>query len=267
MQGVKRVLIWMLPGLTLVGMIGHANQQQTITVFAAASLTDAFTELGQAFEKRNGARVVFQFAGSQTLKTQLENGARADAFASADSTQFDPLVRAGWLEPGVVFARNRLVVITPKRGVGRVKTLLDLGASGVRLVIAQENVPVGRYTLQVLENLSKTAPYGMDFSARVLRNVVSEETNVRQVALKVHLGEADAGIVYATDVTPPLAPSVLQIAIPARANVIAAYPIGLVRNASNPSGARALIAFVRSSEGQTVLRRWGFLGPNNRNTP
>ncbi len=267
MRGVKRVLIWMLSGLTLVGLIGHANRQHTITVYAAASLTDAFTELGQAFEKRGGARVVFQFAGSQTLKTQLENGARADVFASADSALFDPLVKAGWLEPGVVFARNRLVVITPKRGVGRVKTLPDLGASGVRLVIAQLNVPVGRYTRQMLQNLSRTAPYGTDFPARVLRNVVSEETNVRQVALKVQLGEADAGIVYATDVTPPLARTVLQIAIPDWANVIAAYPIGLVRNARNPSGARAFIAFVRSSEGQTVLSRWGFLGPNHRNTP
>jgi molybdate transport system substrate-binding protein len=267
MQGVKRVLIWMLPGLTLVGMIGHANQQQTITVFAAASLTDAFTELGRAFEKRNQARVVFQFAGSQTLKTQLENGARADAFASADSTLFDPLVKAGWLEPGVVFARNRLVVIAPKRGTGRVKTLADLGEPGVQLVIAQSNVPVGRYTRQILEKLSSTPAYGRDFSARVLKNVVSEETNVRQVALKVQLGEADAGIVYTTDVTPTLATSVIQIAIPASANVIAAYPIGIVSNASNPSGARAFVSFVRSSDGQKILSRWGFLAPEARSTP
>lgn len=267
MRGVKRVLAWLIALGLVFSMLTTRANQQSITVFAAASLTDAFTELGQAFEKRSGARVIFQFAGSQTLKTQLENGARADVFASADNTQFDPLVKAGLLEPGTVFARNRLVVIIPKRGAGRVKTLLDLGKPGVRMVIAQGNVPVGRYTRQVLENLSKTPSYGADFSARVLRNVVSEETNVRQVALKVQLGEADAGIVYTTDVTPTLAPSVLQIAIPASANVIAAYPIGVVRNASNPSGARAFIAFVRSSEGQNVLLRWGFLAPDKRSAP
>jgi molybdate transport system substrate-binding protein len=101
----------------------------------------------------------------------------------------------------------------------------------------------------------------------VLKNVVSEETNVRQVALKVQLGEADAGIVYTTDVTPTLATSVIQIAIPASANVIAAYPIGIVSNASNPSGTLAFVSFVRSSDGQKILSRWGFLAPEARSTP
>ena len=262
---MKRALVGLISlGVMLSGLQTQANQQ-AVTVFAAASLTDAFNDIGQAFEARTGAKVNFQFAGSQTLRTQLENGARADVFASADSNQFDPLVKAGLLEAGAVFARNRLVVIVPKRGAGNVKTLSDLSKPGVRVVIAQTSVPVGRYARQVLENLART--YGRDYPARVLKNVVSEETNVRQVALKVQLGEADAGIVYTTDVTPSLAPSVIQIAIPTSANAMAAYPIGVLSSATNPSGARAFVNFVRSSDGQRILSRWGFLEPDKRSAP
>ncbi len=237
-------------------------QQNEITIYAASSLTDAFTEMGQAFTARTGTKVKFQFAGSQILRTQLENGAPADVFASANAAQYDPLVKAGLLDAGAVFARNRLVVIAPKRGAGNVKTIRDLGKPGVKLVIADRSVPVGALTRTFLETASKVAGYGADFSDRALKNVVSEESNVRQVALKVSLGEADAGVVYTTDVTPNLASSVIQLAIPPRLNQIGAYPIGVRQGGPNLESARAFVAFVRSGDGQRILAKWGFLPPS-----
>ncbi len=229
-----------------------------LTVFAAASLTDAFTEIGKAFDAKTGGKTTFQFAGSPTLRQQLENGAKADVYASANGAQFDPLLKAGLVVSGSVFTKNRLIVIVPKKGSGNVKTLSDLANPGVKLVIADKSVPVGGYARQVFDALNKSGQYGPDYAARVLKNVVSEETNVRQVALKVQLGEADAGVVYTTDVTPTLAPSVIQIAIPARFNVIAAYPIGALKGSANPDAAKAFVDFVLN-DGQTILSKWGFL--------
>jgi molybdate transport system substrate-binding protein len=251
--------------LVVVGLLifssSVSSQPNTITVFAASSLTDAFAEVGKAFTAKTGTTVTFQFAGSQTLRTQLENGAKADVLASASTAQYDPLVKSGLLETGAIFARNRLVVIVPKRGSGRVKTLADLGKPGVKVVVAQPSVPVGEYTRDFLESISRAKIYGADFGSRVLKNVVSEEQNVRQVALKVQLGEADAGVVYTTDVTPGITSQVIQLAIPARFNVVAAYPVGALKRSTNSSAARAFVTFTLTSEARGILKRWGFLPP------
>jgi molybdate transport system substrate-binding protein len=235
------------------------QQDANLTVFAAASLTDSFTEIGKAFDAKTGSKTNFQFAGSQVLRTQLENGAKADVYASANNAQFDPLVKAGLISRGSIFTKNRLVVIVPKKGIGNVKTLADLGKPGVKLVIADKSVPVGQYARQVFDALGKSNRFGANYTARVLKNIVSEETNVRQVALKVLLGEADAGVVYTTDVTPSLSPSVIQIAIPARYNIIAKYQIGVLKGSSNQAAANAFTDFVLSIKGQSILNKWGFL--------
>ena len=256
---------WLMIGSLLL-TLGVKSQSATgqsgtvLTVFAASSLTDAFGELGKAFDAKTGGKTSFQFAGSQVLRTQLENGARSDVYASANAAQFDPLVKAGLVVSAGVFTKNRLVVIVPKKGRANVKTLADLARSGVKLVIADKTVPVGIYTRQVFATLEQSGRYGADYAAKVQKNVVSEETNVRQVALKVQLGEADAGVVYTTDVTPSLKGDVIQLAIPARYNVIAAYPIGTLKAASNPAAAKRFVDFVRGSEGQAILLKWGFLG-------
>lgn len=244
--------------LLLAALTVSTATAETVTVFAAASLTDAFTELGKAFDAKTGHTTSFQFAGSQVLRTQLENGARADVYASANAAQYDPLVKSGLVNAGEIFARNRLVIITPK-GATNVKTLKDLAAPGVKIVFAAANVPVGGYTRQVLDTMSKDRAYGSDFARRVLANAVSEEPNVRQVALKVQLGEADAAFVYTTDVTPTLRRAVTQLGVPTRFNPPIAYPIGTTRTAS--AAGRAFLAFVQSGEGQRILRKWGFLAP------
>ncbi|MEF2277174.1 molybdate ABC transporter substrate-binding protein [Deinococcus sp. YIM 134068] len=243
-----------LLALLPLGTAGAAD----LTVFAASSLTDAFTEIGRAFDARTGHRTTFSFAGSQVLRTQLTQGARADVFASANAAQYEPLAESGLLEPGQVFARNRLTVITPA-GNTAVRSLADLTRPGVRLVVAAPNVPVGDATRRAFDLIAASGTYGRDFAARARRNVVSEEPNVRQVALKVSLGEADAAVVYVSDVTPTLRPSVRTVALPTRFNPTVAYPIGIARNSPNADAARAFVSFVRSPEGQSVLRKWGFL--------
>lgn len=232
----------------------------SLTVFAAASLTDAFTELGRAFDARTGHRTSFQFAGSQTLRTQLEQGARADVYASANEAQYTPLVEQKLVAAGQAFARNRLTVIAPRNNP-RVATLTDLARPGVKLVIADRAVPVGDSTRRMLAAIDGAGTSGKDFSARVLKNVVSEEPNVRQVALKVGLGEADAAVVYATDVTPTLRPLVRVIPLPTRFNQSARYPLGTVQSSRNPDAARAFVAYVLSPDGQKILRKWGFQAP------
>jgi len=231
-----------------------------LTVFAAASLTDAFTELGKAFDAQSGNKTTFSFAGSQALRTQLENGAKADVYASANDAQYTPLVSKGLVAAGRPFVRNKLTLIAPKNNPA-LQTLNDLTKPGLKLVIADRTVPVGDYTRRLLTAIDKAGTYGKDFSARTLKNVVSEETNVRQVALKVQLGEADAAVVYSTDVTPTLKPLVRVIALPTRFNQSASYPIGVVKGSASPGAAAAFVAYVQSAAGQSVLKKWGFLSP------
>ncbi len=256
MNPPRTSLAVLAPLLTL--WLGSAAQAASLTVFAASSLTDAFTELGRTFDARTGHTTTFSFGGSQALRTQLENGAKADVFASASPAQFEPLVRAGLIASGAPFTRNTLAVIAPKDHLG-VRTLSDLTKPGLRIVIADKAVPVGDYTRRMLAAIEQSGSYGKDFSGRFLKNVVSEEPNVRQVALKVQLGEADAAVVYRTDVTPALRPLVRLIALPTRFNQSASYPIGPLKASANAEAARAFVAFVRSGEGQRILHKWGFL--------
>jgi molybdate transport system substrate-binding protein len=235
--------------------------QGELTVFTAASLTDAFKEMAAQIEQANpGAKLTLNFAGSPTLRTQLAQGARADVFASADEPNMHAAEKDGTVsgEPQI-FARNLLVVVVPAKNRAGIHTLQDLAKPKLKLVLTNKDVPVGNYARQALEKLSRDASYAPDFATRVLANLVSEETNVKQVASKVQLGEADAGIVYSTDVTPALRDAVRVIQIPPEFNVIANYPIAAVKGANNEAGARAFITYVLSPAGQAILARHGFL--------
>lgn len=262
-------------GLLLVAAIavscggsGDAPDQATgqsmkgsITVFAAASLAESFNEIATAFEAAYaGVEVTFNFGGSPTLRTQLEQGARANVYASADQNQMNLALQNGAVaSAGQVFVRNSLVVITPKDNPGKISTLADLKKGGLKLILAAPEVPVGAYARQALAAMDKDATYGAGFSEAVLKNVVSLESNVKQVVAKVELGEADAGIVYSTDVTPSVASKLKKIEIPDAFNVIAEYSVALVKGRSNDAVARAFIDFLLSSEGQAILTKYGFL--------
>ncbi|MFN8399491.1 MAG: molybdate ABC transporter substrate-binding protein [Anaerolineales bacterium] len=234
-------------------------EPRTLNVFAAASLTDAFTEIGENFQTANpGVTVTFNFAGSQALRTQIEEGAPADIFASASGKEMDAAIEGKFIADGVkqVFLTNKLIVILPADNPAGLEKLEDLTKSGVKIVLAAEEVPVGNYARQALDLMNGS--FGADFKDKVLANVVSNEDNVKQVVSKVQLGEADAGIVYTSDAV--AAPELKSIEIPAELNVIAKYPIAPLVKSENADLAQAFIDYVLSDEGQAILAKWGF-GP------
>lgn len=244
------VLIFVL----LLSSCRRAATEQ-LTVFAASSLTDAFTELAAAFEaEQPDVDVLLNFAGSSQLAAQLQQGAPADVFASANEAQMAAVVMDGRIESAAVqpFTTNLLTLITPHDNPARITALDDLAQPGVLLILAAPGVPVRAYTDQIIATLPD------EVQVQLYANIVSEEENVRQVAAKIALGEAEAGIVYGSDVTPDLAPQVQQVNIPATQNIVAVYPIAPLRDAPNPVLAQQFVDFILSDKGQAILRAWGF---------
>jgi molybdate transport system substrate-binding protein len=233
-------------GLALVALTGTAasatrHAQAQITVYAAASLTNVFPAI--QMEK-------YSFGGSNTLAAQITQGAPADVFASANMTLPTQLFQKGLCSKPVVFTRNRLVIVVPKANSAGIHNIYDLTRSGVKLVIAGSGVPVGSYTLQILKN--------MNLTQAVMKNVVSKETDVREVLAKVALGEADAGFVYSTDAkTVPGKVSVIKV--PAWAQPKVQYGICVVSRSGDKADARAFVKRVLSRSGQRKLLRYGFL--------
>lgn len=228
-----------------------------MTVLAASSLTDAFGELGTMFEEQNpGTNVSASFGGSSELLTQIEQGAQADVFASADEAKMETAVQDDLVDTPQIFARNRPVVIVPKDNPAGIQGLQDLAKPGTQLVLAQDGVPIAEYAKEILANAN--SEYGEDFEQQVMNNVVSREANVRASANRVALGEADATFVYVTDVTSDIADQVEIIEIPEDLNVIATYPIATLKQANNPELAQKWVDLVLSSEGQGVLEKYGF---------
>lgn len=234
----------------------------TLTVLAAASLTESFTELGLLFESRHpGVKVTFNFAGSQQLAQQLDQGAEADVFASASKKYMDAAVTSSRVVSGTAktFVKNRLVVIFPKDSPGGLTELKDLAKPGLKLDLADKTVPVGQYTLDFLDKAVKDPEFGAQFKDDVLQNVVSYEDNVKAVVTKVSLGEADAGIVYVTDITPDAAGKVDRLDIPDALNTIATYPIAAISDSKNSELAQAFVDLVLSPDGQAVMAKYGFI--------
>jgi molybdate transport system substrate-binding protein len=238
-------------------------EPKELIVLAAASLADAFTEMGDDFPKQPsmaGVKLTFSFAGSSALRTQLEQGAPGDVFASADTVQMDMAVKSGVVQgTPQVFARNRLVVIVPKANPAGISTLADLAKPGLKFVTTAPEVPVGSYTRQMLQKLAADPQYGAGFDQKVLGNIVSQETDVRQVVAKVQLGEADVGIVYSTDVTPKVSPDVKLTDIPDQYNVIALYPAAVVKVAKAPVTAGRFLQYLVGPPGQAILKKYNFI--------
>src|SRR5580698_1108392 len=227
-----------------------------LVVFEAASLKDVFATLAAWFEKDHpGAHVVTNAAGSQELRAQIEHGAAADLFASADERHMQALVSAGLAVGPALFACNE-PVIAVRSGLGAtIKTFADLPRAE-RIVVGAPEVPIGAYTAQIWRKAA--AKYGAALAAQIEAKVVSRELNVRQVLAKIVLGEADAGVVYRSDALAAKG-KVVTVEIPPEINVTAAYPIATLKGAPNPELARAFIALVRSPSGVAVLREAGFV--------
>jgi molybdate transport system substrate-binding protein len=232
---------------------------RTLTVFAAASLTSALTEVAQPFHVREpGVAVRFNFAGTQILAAQIEQGARADLFVGADQAHAEQLLRDGRIEAPVVIARNRLVMIVPAANPAHLTQPLDLARRGIKLDLPGPKVPAGAYARQALAKLAAETAAPPGFTRLALANVVSEEDNVEAVVARVALGEVDAGIVYESDLATPNGKRVRPIAIPAADNVVAEYPAAVVIGSRDPALARAFLQYLNDPNAQAIMQRFGF---------
>lgn len=233
-----------------------------ITVLAAASLTEPFKEIGKLFEGAHpDIKVVFNFAGSQQLAQQLVEGAEGDVFASASIKYMDDLVTNKLVNQTAVanFVNNQLVVIFPAANPAGITSLADLAKSGVKVDLAAKEVPVGKYSLDFLDKAAQDPSFPKQFKEDVLKNVVSYEDNVKSVLTKVELGEADAGIVYTSDLSGKDPAKIGHLDIPEGLNVIATYPIAALSDSKNPELAQAFVDLVLSQQGQDILAKYGFI--------
>ena len=227
-----------------------AQPTGAITVFGAASLTEAFTRIGTSFQKKyEGTTVTFNFGSSATLETQIEQGAPADVFASADTATMDKAVAAGDIKGApVIVARNRLAIAVAPGNPKKIKTLADTAKADVQLILCAPEVPCGKYALQAYREAGVSVPE------------VPTGTSVKDTLSKVTLGEADAAVVYVTDVRSAKG-EVTGVGIPNAYNVIAEYPIALVAATENIPAAKTFMRYVLSKPGQATLRKFGFLAP------
>jgi molybdate transport system substrate-binding protein len=241
-----RVLVWALVVGTILPGSTAAQPAGNPTVFAAASLTQVFPAID--------SRIRYNFAGSDQLAVQIQQGAPADVFAAASPKYPELLYRQGLVEKPIPFATNTLVLIVPKGNPAGIHSVMDLARPGVKLVIGDASVPVGSYTRTVLNNLGITAA--------VMKNVVSQETDVKGVLGKVALGEADAGFVYATDAKPVLGKvGVIRIRESAQPHVV--YEVAVVKKSAHLMGAYAFVTRLIRPAAQHILVRYGF-GPKPR---
>jgi molybdate transport system substrate-binding protein len=249
-------------GLLLL-VFGACSEQKdvfpdSLVVFAASSLTNVFIEMAESFEQANpGVEVEMVFAASSTLRLQLEQGAKADVFASANERQLQLAQEAGLLESApLAFASTGLTIAA--RVGGPVTSFEDIASTGVRLALAGEEVPAGAYAAQLLDQLAHDPAFGPGWVEQAMSNVVSREPNVRQVLAKVQIGAVDAAIAYSTDLAAGPTDQVAEVAVPTEHTVRASYWIGLTKDGGQSVQAAAFVHFVRSEEGQALLAQYGF---------
>jgi molybdate transport system substrate-binding protein len=252
---VTRRLVVLAAFLLVVGCGGQSGganatstpSQTTLTVFAASSLKPAFDKVGARLQATKNVVPTFNYAGTQTLTGQLQQGAPGDVFASADTAHMTTLQNAGLVSGSAkIFAHNSLEIAVSKGNPKGIHTLADLSRAGLVVVLADPSVPAGKYAQQVLAK------------AQVTVHPASLELQVTGVLTKVALGEADAGIVYVSDIV--TSGKVDGVTIPDSQNVIADYPVAVLKAAQNAAGAQAFIDLVLSSDGQTILKAAGFQG-------
>lgn len=257
------VILLMAATLLMLAGCGSSNASSgshttKLTVFAAASLNKVFPQIASAFQKNHaGVQFTFSFAGSDTLTTQIEQGAPANIFAGASTKYGDELAGKGLIDTPQIFATNKLILILPTANPAHITSLKDLTKPGLKIVIGDPTVPIGTYTRKVLANLD--AVYGPSYASSVLKNVVSEALEVTSVVSSVELGDADAGFVYVTDAN-NAGSQVTRLDLPAAAQAVASYPIAVVKDSQNATTGRQFVTFMMGAQAQALLRNAGF-GP------
>jgi molybdate transport system substrate-binding protein len=258
--------IYVCMALLLITFLGSslsvaAAKEQKLQIFAASSLTEAFNEMERAFERANpGVDITSTFAATSVLRSQIEHGATPDIFASADLKHMQALTQKGIiLGKYVPIAHNRIALIVPAVNPARIRSVADTAKPGVSLIGCSVEVPVGAYTIQVIDKLGASGKFGADYSKRVKANFRSMEPNVKGIVAKILTGDADAGFCYESDVTTSIRKQVKVIPIPIRYNVLASSYIGVVKGVSNPQLAKRFISAVLSPAGQAILKRHGMV--------
>lgn len=254
-------IIWLLMSIFLIILMvtgcdinASESSNKSLTVFVAASLKDSMDTVVKRFEKLNpGVKIILNSAGSQTLRTQIEQGAYADIFISADERNMTPLYDENLVETPKTLLYNKLIVIAYKDS--SINSFMDIKNSSVKLALADESVPAGKYALDMLSKID--ADY-KGFKETTLKNVVTKEVTVTDVAQKVAMGEADAGIVYITD-SKPFYGKIKVINIPDKYNVIATYPAAIVKNTKYKTLSSKFLDFLLNGDGKKILKDYGFI--------
>jgi molybdate transport system substrate-binding protein len=233
-----------------------------LTIYGAASLKGVLDKVKTAYEAANpGSTLTISTDSSATLETQIEQGAPADVFLSADTTNPKKLVDEGLVAgAAVTFAGNKLTIIVPTANPAGIKTPADLAKTGIKVIAAGEAVPITKYATQLVANLAKEAGYPADFAAKYTANVASKEDNVKAIVAKIELGEGDAGIVYVTDAK--ASTKVTTVDVPAAAKVPATYTGVVVKPSRNATAAQAFLTWFAGPDGQAILSTFGFLPPS-----
>ena len=265
---MKKRISYLISGLVLlllvaqIGCVSAAETNQTeLMIFAAASLTGVIGDLDPVFEAAHpGVIVTSNFDSSATLETQIKEGAAADLFLPASSKNMDNLVKEKLIDNASVtpYATNKLAIIVPKDNPAKIVGLADLAKSGVKIVSETAEVPVRKYTEQMLNKTVNDTAYGQSFVDGFKANIVSEEINVAGATTKVALGEVDAGITYYSDVTKDLGEKITIIDIPEKLNVVASYPAGVLTESKQPDLAKEFIGLLTSEEGKAALKDYRF---------
>ena len=253
------VVVWFLAACSTAAV--SRSSAAELTVYAAASLRGALEQAKVAYETANqGTTLTLATDSSSVLATQIEQGAPADLFLSADTTNPRKLVDAGLVEGApVTFAGNALTVIVRADGAAEITSPADLAKPGVRIIAAGDEVPITRYATQLVDNLAREAGYPAHFAAAYTANIVSKEDNVKAVVTKIELGEGDAGIVYVTDAK--ASTTVATIDVPSTADVAARYDGVVIRDSTNAAAAKAFLTWLAGPDGQAILGALGFLAP------
>lgn len=234
------------------------SSPEKITVLAAASLTESFDEIGKELKKEKNIDASFNFAGSQQLVALIEQNTNADVFASADTKNMDKVAKEDKVEKSIIFTKNQLVIGKYKQSKAQIASLKDLAKDGVKIVVGDKSVPCGAYFYKALDSALKDKVIDQDTYNKILKNIKSNELNVKDIISKVQLGDADVGIVYKTDINKENKDKIDVIADDEFSKLKVEYPIAVIGVSKHKKAAQAFIDYVTSSKGKKILEDYGF---------
>jgi len=257
---IVNLILCMVLAMTTVMLCASAEEPKELTVFCGAGLAGAFNEIGQMYKNESNVSVVFDFDGTQLLRTQIENGAYTDILVAPNEKNLNALKNEGLLNNSsiLLFARSWQALIVPKSNPAQIQNLSDLAKTGIKIVGGVKDLPITNITMQVLDKLSADPAYGSQYKEKVLANIVSQETNVNQIVSKIALGEADAAFVHKSEVSSEYMDKVAIINIPEKYNVKSDYSIVMLNQTKVSGIAKRFIDLVKSTEGKAVLVRYGY---------